>query len=78
VAVLHPIDAGVHQLEAHPDGERDGDGAKEGGGDDVEDADVFVVGRAEPAGEEPWPVIVVGVDGSPQAESKKNKFKNRY
>ena len=58
--VLHP---GMQQLEAHEHGEGHRHEAERRRRHEIEDADVLVVRRHEPAGEEPrMPVIVVRVD----------------
>ncbi len=46
------LDAGRLQLDAHRNRERDGDHARGPGEDEVENADVLVIGRREPAAEE--------------------------
>ena len=55
----HVLDARLHQLEAHVHREGDRDEAQNRRGDQIEDADVLVVGGHEPSGEEPGLVVAV-------------------
>jgi hypothetical protein len=61
--LAHVLDARLHQLKPHVDGEEDRDQADETADEKIEDPDVLVVGRHEPAGEEPGFVVFVAVDG---------------
>ena len=61
--LAHVLHAGVHQLHPHVDGENDRDQADEATGEQVEDADILVVRRHEPADKEPRSGMVVGVNG---------------
>ncbi len=60
----HVLRTGVHQLHPHVDGEDDRDQADKPAGEKIEDADVLVVRRHEPADEEVLlSVVIVAVDG---------------
>lgn len=54
----HVLNAGIHELKAHVNGECHRDKTHESRDDQVQNTDVFVVGGHEPPGEEP-PVVVM-------------------
>ena len=56
--VNHELDAGVHQLGTHQHREDDRYQSEKSGGPEVEDTDILVVRRAEPAGKEPRIVVI--------------------
>ena len=55
----HELHAGAVKLEPHVDGEGYRDEPHQGRGEDVEDPDILVVRRHEPAGEESTFIVVV-------------------